>query len=385
LITIQNADAALKDYYLDAFSAQLNEDVSPFFNAIEKTAENVYGKDVKMTIVRNHMGNVIAGDEDGDLPAPYANRYYTITMPLKNIYGTIEISDKALKASKDSSGAVVNLLNAEMEGLVKSAKANFSRMLFGDGKGYISTVTSRAASNTFVVSDPKSYSNGMLVDIIVKGEVVVSGATILSVDLESGNVIFDTDISKVTIAQPITINVSGAYNKELFGLAGIFNNANIYGYSKQENSYFRPTSYDASVSELTESFLVDCIDGVESAYEGKINMIICSYKNRKRIAQNLMETRRIVNTTELNAGYTSLFVNDVPVYADKYCPDDKIYLLNTDDFSLNQLCDWEWMEDEDGKILKQVPGKAAYSATIVKYAELICKKPCGQGIIYVEE
>lgn len=40
-----------------------------------------------------------------------------------------------------------------------------------------------------------------------------------------------------------------------------------------------------------------------------------------------------------------------------------------------------WLEDEDGKILKQVPGKASYSATLVKYAELICKKPCAQAIL----
>jgi uncharacterized protein YktA (UPF0223 family) len=383
LITIQNADAALKDYYLDAFSAQLNEDVSPFFNAIEKTTENVYGKDVKMTIVRNHMGNVIAGDEDGDLPSPYANRYYTITMPLKNIYGTIEISDKALKASKDSSGAVVNLLNAEMEGLVKSAKANFSRMLFGNGKGYISTITSRPNDYNVVVSDPKSYSVGMTVDFVSENKIALKGAVIENVDISTGMVTFDRVISEPILKTGAYLVVSGAFNKELFGLKGIFDNDEIYGYDKDDEGYFKPVSYTTATTGLTESFLVDCIDGVESAYESKINMIICSYANRKRIAQNLMETRRIVNTTELTAGYTSLFVNDVPVYADKYCPDDEIYLLNTDDFTLNQLCDWEWMEDEDGKILKQVPGKAAYSATIVKYAELICKKPCGQGVIYV--
>ena len=41
-----------------------------------------------------------------------------------------------------------------------------------------------------------------------------------------------------------------------------------------------------------------------------------------------------------------------------------------------------WLEDESGKILKQIPGKAAYGATLVKYAELVCKKPCGQAMLY---
>ena len=37
---------------------------------------------------------------------------------------------------------------------------------------------------------------------------------------------------------------------------------------------------------------------------------------------------------------------------------------------------------EDGKILKQVPGKPIYTATLVKYAELMCARPCGQGALY---
>ena len=40
--------------------------------------------------------------------------------------GGIEISDKAVRASAVSAGAFVNLLNAEMEGLVADAKARYS-------------------------------------------------------------------------------------------------------------------------------------------------------------------------------------------------------------------------------------------------------------------
>ena len=100
MITIANADAALKDYYLDAVSAQLNGEVSPFFNAIAKTSENVFGKDVKLAIAKGTMAGVVAGAEDGELPSPRSNRYYGVTLPLKNIYGTIEISDMEKKCTK---------------------------------------------------------------------------------------------------------------------------------------------------------------------------------------------------------------------------------------------------------------------------------------------
>ncbi|MDE7076559.1 MAG: phage major capsid protein, partial [Clostridia bacterium] len=143
MITIANADAALKDYYLDAVNAQLSGEVSPFFNAIAKTGENVFGKDVKLAIAKGGMSGVVAGAEDGELPSPRSNRYYGVTLPLKNVYGTIEISDKAMRASGNAAGAFVNLLNAEMEGLVAGAKANFARMLYGDGNGLLCTVVSK--------------------------------------------------------------------------------------------------------------------------------------------------------------------------------------------------------------------------------------------------
>ena len=66
MITLENADKALKDYYLDAVTAQLNNGISPFFAAIEKNVNGVYGKDVKLSIVKESGGNVVAGAEDGD-------------------------------------------------------------------------------------------------------------------------------------------------------------------------------------------------------------------------------------------------------------------------------------------------------------------------------
>lgn len=380
MITIQNASAALKDYYLEAVTAQLNENVSPFFSAIEKTAANVSGKDVKFTIVRGGMTSVVAGDESGDLPTPYSNKYYNISLPLKNIFGTIEISDKAIRASRDSSGAFVNLLNTEMEGLICSAKANFSRMLFGDGNGTIAIVKSKAESgNVIYLNDVKKYFSGLTVDILNGSTKVVTGAKISTVDMEAKSITVNVSLSSVTLAEGYKVAVSGVYGKEMIGLSGIFDGTTLYSYSKTGEVFFAPAI--KTVSTLTEDDLVDFIDELEAQQDSKVNMILCSHASRKKIASLMSDSRRVVNTADIAAGYSSVIVNDVPVYADKYCPDDRIYLLNTADFTLNQLCDWEWLEDEDGKIIRQVPGKAAFSATLVKYAELICTKPCGQGLI----
>lgn len=380
MITLQNADAALKDYYLTAVSAQLGQ-VSPFFAAIEKTAENVYGKDVKMAIVKGNANSVVAGDEDGELPDPYSNRYYGITLPLKNIYGTIEITDKAMRASRDSSGAFVNLLNAEMEGLVSSAKENFSRMLFSDGDGFLCKITQKSSATVYSVDSVKAFFAGLRVDVYNGDTAVATSVNITAVDKKAKTITFGSAINTDVVGASVCF--AGSHGKEIKGLLSLFNEETLYGYNKEQESYFNAKKITLSGS-LTESELVNVIDSLAEDADSHIDMILCSYSARKNIAALVADSRRIINTTDVNAGYGGVFVSGVPVIAEKYCPENMIFFVNSKDFSLNQLCDWEWLEDEDGKILKQVAGKPAYGATLVKYAELICKKPCGQAVLVTD-
>ncbi len=381
MITIENADKALKEYYLKALTAQLNDNVSPFFSAIEKTAENVYGKDVSIAVVRGGEDSVCACAEDAALPAPHKNRYIKITSPLKNIYGTIEVSDKAMRASRDDSGAFVNLVNAEMEGLVSGAKFNFQRMLYGDGTGRVCTITSAVASSDdkkFNVDSTAAVYKGMTVDVILAAGTKFERATVT-----------ETDAGVITLDKAVTGDVenaivsrAGAYGNELTGLGAIFGGGKLYGYDREEEPFFAPYSVKLSQpSDLSSGSLTDIVDHMEENFNSRINMILCSYSTRKKIAALVEDNKMIVNSIDAHTGVGVVTVNNIPVYADRFCPDGVVYFINTDDFALCQLCDWEWLEDEDGKILKQVPQRAAYSATLVKYAELICKKPCAQAVL----
>ena len=73
--------------------------------------------------------------------------------------------------------------------------------------------------------------------------------------------------------------------------------------------------------------------------------------------------------------------NGLPVYTYRFGDADSILLVNSDDFTMHQLCDWEWLTNEDGSILKQKENYAIFTATLVKYADLICAKPNGQGML----
>ena len=209
MITLTNADKALKTYYLDAVATQLDA-VSPFYAAIEKHSAEVFGKEVKVAVVKGDNTRVIAGDEDGALPAAGSNRYVNLTSTLKNIYGTIEISDKALRASGNSGGAFVNLLNAEMEGLISSAKVNFSRMLYGDGNGYIGTIT-KTSGTTLTVSPIGRVYEGMTVDLRSTTGIMTGGdgLTVSSVDYGAGTVTLSATVEGTLTGKDLYVH--GAY------------------------------------------------------------------------------------------------------------------------------------------------------------------------------
>ena len=377
MITLANADKALKTYYLDAVASQLDA-ISPFYAAIDKHSTEVYGKEVKVAVVKPDNTRVVAGTEDGDLPAAGSNRYVNLTSTLKNIYGTIEISDKALRASQNSSGAFVDLLNAEMEGLISSAKVNFSRMLYGDGNGYVGTITKTSGSTLTVEPIGRVYE-GMSVDIRSGSGILGDGEdlTVASVDYANGTITLSSTPDDTLTGS--SVYVHGAYGNEITGFRAIFGTGDIYGLTRSSESLLNPVEF--TLATLSESGIMENINYMEAFCNNRPNMILCSYKTKSAIGALLTGAKMQLDTAVLNGGYSAILFDGIPVVADRYCPDDSIYLINTDDFVLAQLCDWAWLEDEDGKILKQVPGKAAYSATLVKYAELICKRPCAQGVI----
>jgi len=100
---------------------------------------------------------------------------------------------------------------------------------------------------------------------------------------------------------------------------------------------------------------------------------------KKSIFESLKSTRSNIATTELAGGFHGFTFNGIPLYSDVKCQAGNLYALNSKSFAMHQICDWTWLSNEDGSILKQVPGKATYMATLVKYADLICDKPFLQG------
>lgn len=377
-----SADSALKKYYLGAVSQQLDTAANPLLARIRRSTADVWGKEVRRLAQYGVNGGVGAGTEEGALPAAAGNNYEQFVTTLKNLYGTVEISDKAVRASENSAGAFVNLLNAEMEGLIRSSSFNFGRMLFGDGSGVLCSVSS-VSGNTVTADGVRNLIEGMVVDFIDAGS-PVSGATgrrITAVDRDAKTFTVSGAALDDAVDAGAKVCVQGSYNLELTGLGAIFQSTGtLYGLDRSTHKWLVPYM-KSNVGTLTEAAIQTAIDRLEEQAGSRVNFIVCSWGVKRALQDLLSANKRFVDVTELAGGYRTITYNGIPVVADRFCPEKTMYLLNTDDFCLHQLCDWKWLESDDGKVLRQVPGKPLYTATLVKYADLICTRPCGQAML----
>lgn len=376
MVTLSSADKALKSIYLEVVTNQLNTNVNPLLARIEQTTRDVWGKEIIKVAPFGINGGIGAGDEDGELPSSASNNYVKFVSTLKNLYGKIEISDKAIRASENNVGAFVNLLNAEMEGLIKASQFNFGRMLFGDGSGKLATVKS-VSTGVISVDSVKSLIEGMVVDIHSSGSTtVLTGARITYVDRINKTFTVDVEVPN-TVVENCFVVVQGSYGKELTGLGAIFSEANIYGVTRASNAWMKP--YTGTMSAVTDVAIQEAIDYLEENVGSTVDYITCSSDVKRAYQAYLASYKQNVDYMDLQGGYKAISYNGIPVVSDRFIEDGTMYLLNTKEFALHQLCDWQWLSGEDGRILKQVANYPTYSATLVKYADLICNKCAGQA------
>ncbi len=379
MVTLQNAENALKTVYLGTVTDLLNTRVNPLLSKIEQTSSDVWGKEIRTAARFGINGGVGAGDEDGDLPAAYGNNYLQFVATLKNLYGQIEISDKAIRASADGRGAFTDLLNAELEGLLNASKFNLGRMLYGDGSGLLATFAEKSASDQTMVCDTaRNLIEGLVVDVFGSNGSKKGTARITYVDRKEKTVALDDPT--VTLAAGDKMYVQGSKDKEITGIGALFNGDSIYGVKKSAHPFLKPYTKNVG-GAIDEIVMQEAIDALENDAGSTVDFIACSQDVKYSFIDYMSSFKRNIDVMELEGGFKTLSYNGLPLVYDRFVPDGCMYLLNTKAFKLHQLCDWRFLETENGKILRQNQGKPTFTATLVKYCDLICQKPNGQAML----
>lgn len=391
MITLSTAQEALKTVYLETISNQLNFKVDPIFSMIKQSSDGVFGRQIVKLVPYGINGGLGAGTEVGALPEIGETKYARFTLSLKNLYGQLEISDKAIRASLDSESAFVNLLNAEMENLIMSSKFNLNRMFWGDGTGSLSSISAvDTTNNAMTVSNHFPFMEGMVLDFYNEGvlDSDMTGVSVVKVDRSSSKV-YLSDISSAFTsanANKFACYVQGSKDNELTGIMALFSTtaSTLYGITRANYKSLMPYTHTKTAAEtFDESFVQKMIDSVSVNSNLQPNVVSCAGTTYYTIVNLLSGYVKNLDLTNMGGGIVSASFCGIPLSRNRFINANKLFILNTDQFVLHQLCDWEWLTHSDGSILKQKEGYATYSATLVKYADLICNRPNAQGMVTI--
>lgn len=378
MVTINSAENALKSVYLGAVTELLNTKVNPLMTKIEQTSTDVWGKEVRKAVSLGINGGIGAGDEDGALPKAHGNNYLQFVSTLKNLYGQIEISDKAIRASANDKGAFTDLLNAELDGLLKASKFNLGRMLYGDGTGLLAEVSKVTTGSAVVeVTSTKNFVPGIVIDVYNGETARGTGIRVEAVDYAADTITLASVPSGLAAGDDLYVQDSKG--KEITGLAAIFDTTKpLYGVDRSTSPLLKPY-VRGSVGSIDEITIQEAIDHLETHAGSTIDFIAVDETAKYAYMDYMSQYKRNIDMLDLKGGFRSMSFNGIPLVYDRFVPSGTMYLLDTSVFRLHQLCDWRFLETENGNVLRQNQGYPTYTATLVKYCELVCDRPNGQG------
>ncbi len=378
MITLSSAENVLKDVYLGVIANQISTKTNPLFNMIKKSSRNIVGKEIRFAAPVGINGGIMAGSETCELPEGMSRPFLSLTATLKNLYGRLEISDKAIKCSSSDVNSFVNLLQDGMDSLIQASVFNLSRMLYGNGSGEVAKI-SEIDGEKAVVNASGGVAPGMHVDIY-KGETLkAADVVVASVNNAERTVLFNKTLTEMGVEAGDKLYVHNSRGNEITGLKGILANETIYGVTRAENPVLtahKHLSFDTDAFD--EAFVQTMIDAVERNGT-TTNYISTSYELKRTYQQYLTLYKKNVEFATLENGSKYVAHVGVPIVPTSFVNQTEAYFLNTDDFTFYELGDWKWLEDEAGRVLKQHSNKPTYSATLVKYTELVCQKINGVG------
>lgn len=379
VVSMSAINEALKTHYLPGMRYQLNETTSPFYQKIEKSAKNISGTDIKLALRYGRQGGIgNRPDDTQDMPVPNPRKTKQAQWGTKNIFAAIRITDKVIKATKDSKNAFASMLELELEDALKDAKDNFNRQLFGDGSGKMATVvTGGTGVNVITVDSVRFFAEGQFVDLLESdGTPIVEGREVTVVDDINNTLTLSGAVFTSTVGDILTI--AGSYEAELTGLGKIMTlDSAIYGIDRSTNKWLNPYVKNLG-DELTFLGIQDVIDRIETRSGNTVDFLMASYGVRRAFIYLFEYGQRTVNTLDLEGGFKALDYNGLPMIADKYQAAGTMDFLSTKNFTLNRLDDWDWL-DKNGNILTRISNSAIYEAILSFYGDLGCDLIRGQG------
>jgi len=404
--TLSTVDAILKDDYKE-YLDNLNS-ANFILSQIEKRKDTVQGRIARHAVHLGRSSGVGARAENGTLPTAGNQAFATVPVPVRYVYGRIQLSGPTIKQAVSDRGAFIDALDAEMEGIKNDAMKDVNRQLWGTSNGVIATCGTTSASVTVVLASTTGttalrqlfFDGGMVVDIgtVASPTSVASARTVSAVD-ETNKTITISGATVTTSSSNFVFRAGagGASSNtgapgdgqiELTGLQTIVDDTAVL-HTINPSSQPKWKSYVNSNSgtnrSITETLITGSIMKTLTNSGKKPSLLVSAEGVNLAISNLLLSLKRNMEQTNLKGGYAGIQFyspsvsgkgDEAPtaIYADFDCPNNKLYGINPDVLVYHQVGDGFQFMDLDGAVMNRKPDTDAYEATLYAYGELACKQ-----------
>lgn len=404
--SLSTVDAILKDDYKD-FIEQLN-DAMFLISQVETRKDTVQGRIARHAIHLGRSSGVGARGENGTLPTAGNQAYATVPVPVRYVYGRIQLSGPTIRQAVTDRGAFVDALDAEMMGIRQDAMKDVNRQLWGTSNGVIAQCGTTTAATTVVLASTTGstalrqlyFDGGMVVDIgtVASPTTIASARTVTSVDTTNKTIAISG--AAVTTSSSHFVFRTGAGGAssntgqpgdgqiELTGVQTIVSDSAVLhtiNPSSQPNWKAYVNSNSGTNRSVSETLITGAIMKTLIASGKKPNLLVSAEGVHLSVANLFLSLKRNMEQTQLKGGYAGIQYYSPSVsgkgdegptvlYADFDCPNNKLYGINTESLVWHQVGEgWSFM-DMDGAVMNRKPDLDAYEATLTCYAELACKQ-----------
>ncbi len=404
--TLSTVDAILKDDYKE-FLDNLNE-ANFILSQVETRKDTVQGRIARHAVHLGRSSGVGARAESGTLPTAANQSYATVPVPVRYIYGRIQLSGPTIKQAVSDRGAFIDALDAEMEGIKKDAMKDVNRQIWGTSNGVIAQCGTTSSSTTVVLASTTGstalrqlfFDGGMVVDIgtIASPATIASARTVTAVDETNKTItISGAGISTTSSHYVFRTGAGGASSNtgqpgdgqiELTGLQTIVDDSAVLHTidpSSQPKWKAYVNSNSGTNRSVTESLITGSIMKVLTNSGKKPSLLVSAEGVNLAISNLLLSLKRNMEQTQLKGGYAGIQFyspsvsgkgdeSPTALYADFDCPNNRLYGINPDVLVFHQVGDGFQFMDMDGAVMNRKPDLDAYEATLYMYGELACKQ-----------
>jgi len=346
-----------------------------------KKSYDFVGKQMFIPIPTSFQGGV----GSGSLPTANVATYKDAIITAKKMYAVVEIEREAIHASANDEGSFVRGTKHVVQKGVESWMRNMSRALFNDASGSLGLfpgpATGTATDPVIVVTaasfkeanwEEKDYINVNSLSSVFEVVSLVPATRTVTLSRISGS-----DDLTVLGAGPHTAYMQNSKDNDSQGLKGVCDATTGSLYNVPVARRWQSTQIAAGGAGLTTDLMNQGMLEVQRK-SGKVpNLIICGFTQYRKLLNLLEDQKQYIvepRSPELKGKVSFKGVEfmssagAVGVFPERFCEDDRMYLLNDNYIDIFHRPGFGWFED-DGSVFLRKSSSDSYEARYGGYLE----------------